>query len=156
MGGTNLSIAQGSVLYQFLGGDSGGFDPPDTTPFYVVLGAGPLTSDPSPTAPAAAYVGTPVAIVPTTITRVDLFIAVAGTHGSAETGTMAIRVNNTTDTTVFNNTLQWNAASQSYVATGLSIALAIGDFFTCKFTPPIWATNPIATFYVLSIYGMTH
>lgn len=157
MGGTNINIASGAIMFQFLGGDAGGFNPADTTPFFVTLGAGTsLTGDPSTTAPTVSGYSTAVATVPMTITRVDMIIAVIGTLGTTETGSLAILVNNTTATTVINNTLAWNIAGTTYSATGLSVALAKDDFFVCKVTPPNWATNPTVTFYVINVYATTH
>lgn len=88
-----------------------------------------------------------------TITDVRFAMLVSGTNGSGETGSLIIRVNDTTDTTVVNNTLVWNtgATLTNYTATGLTIALAAGDYFIPKIDPPTWATNPTNVFYLCQV-----
>lgn len=141
---SGFNRAQQTII--FAAGDSGGYNPADSTPFYFGLFYVP-TGDPTTTAPTAAG-GIAVSMVsPGTIREVYMTIVSGGVLGTTETGTGAIRVNNGTDHTVFNNTLQWNAITQAYSATGLSIPLAAGDFFSFKITPPAWVTNPTVTFY---------
>lgn len=143
-----INALAGQLTLTLGGGDNGGFNPADATAFYFGLTyGGVLQADPVTSAPTVATVSIPSIRAAGTIREVYLSIVVGGTLGTTETGTGAIRVNNGTDTTVFNNTLQWNAISQTYSATGLSIALAVGDFFSFKITPPTWVTNPTVTFY---------
>lgn len=146
------------VHFTFIAGKAAGYPVPDAATFYLYLDAGPTISatDPTTTAPTVANTVTPTAIAAWTITRVDFSIVNAVTTASAETGSLNIRVNNTTDTLVFNNTLQWSGAApvtNTYVATGLSIALAAGDFWAVKVTGPTFATNPSNTWYVAQVYG---
>lgn len=140
--------APGGGGWMFCGGDSGGYNPADTTPYYWGLSLGLLTGDPTTTAPTAAAVNIPIVRVPMTITDVYLLTS-AQVVGSTETGTFALRINNTTDQVIFNNVVQWNAAIQAYTANNLTIALAPGDFFCPKITPPAWGTNPTGTFHVV-------
>ena len=125
-----------------------GFSPTDNTNHYTgSVGA------PSNTAATAASVTTQIVEVPYTIREIYLLIVPGGTNGTSETGTGSIWVNNTTDNVVFNNTLTWDggAAGTSYSATGLSIALASGDFWQFKFDPPTWVTNPTSVFYIVQV-----
>lgn len=141
----------GGAPFQFLGGVTGaGYPPADSTPFYVLSGIGVLGGNPVIVAPTAANYTTPIATVPLTITRIDMLIAVAGTPGSGETGSMAIRVNDTTDTVVFNNNLVWTS-SLTYLSV-VNVSIPAGQFFIPKITPPAWATNPTGTFYVIDVY----
>lgn len=78
-------------------------------------------------------------------------ITVQGTLGSNENCTIALRLNNTTDTNV-TTTLQLTAASNAFNNSGLSIAVAAGDYFEVKFIGPTWATNPTTVAISLSVY----
>jgi hypothetical protein len=119
--------------------------PVDNINHYLGVNSGATT-----TAPTAASPTTPLVKRACTITEVYFTIVVAGTNGTAETGTLFVRVNNTTDFTVVNNTLAWNvgATGATHSVTGLSISLVPGDFWTLKIDPPTWATNPTNVFYV--------
>lgn len=105
------------------------------------------------TAPTSASGTTPIMRAAGTIVACYFFVGVTGTNGSAETGNLLIRVNNTTDTTVINNTVVWNvgSAGASHSNTGLSIQLAVNDYFTVKVDPPTWATNPTNVFYIAQV-----
>lgn len=142
---------QAQESFHFISGDSGGYNPTDATAFYTGLVTGILQVDPITTAPSAGSGQYPTALVHATVREVYLSIVVLGTLGTTETGTGAIRVNNGTDNTVFNNTLQWNSASQIYSNTALAIPLSPGDFFSLKITPPTWATNPTTTHYIARV-----
>lgn len=132
---------------------SGGYSPVGGTPFYMLLNMGVLGGNPTTVSPTVAAYNIAEASAPLTITRLRMTIVTVGTLGSAETGSLAILVNNTTSNAVLTNTLQWNAVQTNYSATGLSIALNTGDFFVPKITPPAsWATSPVATFYVVTLY----
>jgi len=63
------------------------------------------------------------------------------TAGSAETSTIILRVNNTTDNNIITNTTQ-DAVLKTFYATGLSISLSAGDTFEIKWTTPAWVTPP--------------
>lgn len=146
-----LNPFPGAGSYMFANGDSAGYDPIDATPFYMGLGAGSITADPVTTAPTAADAIYPIVRAPIVITDAYLTIVRGGVAGTTETGSGAFLVDNTTATTVFSNTLQWNAVTQRYSATGLTIRIAAGSFFTFRITPPTWVTNPTVTFYALQV-----
>lgn len=63
-----------------------------------------------------------------------------GTAGTAESWTMYIRLNNTTDTTIQAQAV--SATSRVWSNSGLSITVAAGDYIEIKSINPTWATNP--------------
>lgn len=142
----NIFGAQETITFQ--GGDSGGYDPVDATPFYLAQTfASPALADPTPTAPTAANYAFPSQLVAATLREFYLLIIRVGTAGTTEQGTLQIRVNNTTDSQALSG-LQWNGTSQAYAGTGLSIALPANSFWVPKIIPPTWVTNPTGTFYI--------
>lgn len=65
--------------------------------------------------------------------------------GTAETSTMSIRLNNTTDTTI--SAAIVNNAAETHVSNlTLGITVAAGDAIEIKWTTPAWATNPTAVY----------
>jgi hypothetical protein len=65
----------------------------------------------------------------------------SGTAGTNEAWSFYIRKNNTTDTLIATVSL---ATSERVISnTGLSIAMAAGDYFEIKAVNPTWATNPL-------------
>lgn len=64
----------------------------------------------------------------------------SGTAGTAENWSLYIRLNNTTDTLV--QTVGLSNAHRVFSNTGLSIAVAAGDYIELKEIQPTWATNP--------------
>lgn len=90
-----------------------------------------------------------------TITRIDVIVGNnAGTQGSSENGTLYLRLNNTTDTTLSSTFQidQASSASELYSFTGLSIAVAVDDYVEFKFTTPTWVTNPTNVIFDFDIY----
>jgi hypothetical protein len=85
-----------------------------------------------------------------TITSIQLWVRVAGTLGSAETSTMSLRLNNTTDTTISTGVL-CNAIAQHLAAT-VSVAVTTADYIEIKWVSPTFATNPTNVTFHLSIY----
>lgn len=90
-----------------------------------------------------------------TIARADITVNnSSGVQGSAETSTLVLRLNNTTDTTlssaIVNN--QASEASSFFNITGLAIAVATGDYVEFKWTTPAWATNPTNVTVYVSLY----
>lgn len=73
------------------------------------------------------------------ITRCFLFFNQS--TGSSETSTLAIRLNNTTDTTV-SSAITNDAGVTSFNNTTLNIPVAAGDYIELKWTCPTWVTNP--------------
>ena len=127
-----------------LQGFSVGFNPADATTYYV-SGVGGSA--------AVAIQGTGKVFIPLagTVKRIDSNVAVSGTLGTTETSTLSFRLNNTTDTTITTG-LQNNATNQPYAATGLSIAVAVGDYFEIKWVTPTWVTNPTGVSFSTSVY----
>lgn len=73
--------------------------------------------------------------------------AVAGTLSSGETFSGVIRINKTTDTTIFNANLTLNnAASTANANANLPIAFNSGDTILFKTTTPAWVTSPTSVF----------
>lgn len=75
-----------------------------------------------------------------------------GTVGTAETSTLSLRLNGTTDTTI-NASFATNTTPQSFNITGQSIAVVAGDSINLKWVAPAWVTNPsnlqiMATVYI--------
>lgn len=61
--------------------------------------------------------------------------------GSAQTSTISLRLNNTTDTTISSTTVQ-NAATTTFSSTSMAMAVTAGDFVNVKWVTPTWVTNP--------------
>lgn len=79
--------------------------------------------------------------IPGTITSVYINAFTSGTVGTTETGTLALRLNNTTETSI-STAVVHDSGVHNYTVNGLSIALVAGDYITPKFTTPTWVTNP--------------
>jgi hypothetical protein len=122
------------------------FNPLDATTYY----AGDLSASLDWGTSAAArrhYVAASFELI-----AASIMIRVAGTIGSGESGTLAIRKNNTTDYTISTGVLM-NAANVYVQATGLSGASFVsGDYFELKFTAPTWATNPTNVVFIVALY----
>lgn len=73
-----------------------------------------------------------------------------GTVGTNENISVYIRKNNTTDTLIA--TLGIASASRVFSNTGLSIAVAQGDYIEIKVVCPTWATNPATARFGGAIY----
>lgn len=87
-----------------------------------------------------------------TIRAAYLYVSVAGTLGSAQTGSAYIRINNTTDVTISTGVL-WTAVSQVFSATGLTQAVTAGDYFEIKLIYPTWSpTNPTNVVYYVTMH----
>ena len=74
----------------------------------------------------------------------------SGTPGTAESWSLYIRKNNTTDTLI--KTLAVSASERVFTNSALSIAVAVGDYIEIKGVQPTWATNPLTTIYGGYIY----
>jgi hypothetical protein len=122
------------------------FNPLDATNYY----AGDLSASLDWGTTAAArrhYVAASFELI-----AASIMVRVAGTIGTGESGTLAIRKNNTTDYTISTGVLM-NAANVYVQATGLSGASFVsGDYFELKFTTPTWATNPTNVFLIVALY----
>ncbi len=76
-----------------------------------------------------------------TITAFYGNFTVSATLGSNENCTLAIRLNNTTDTNI-STTIQLTSALVTVSNSALNIAVAAGDYIEYKFISPTWTTNP--------------
>lgn len=85
------------------------------------------------------------------IIKANIFGIVAGTLGTAETSTIAIRLNNTTDTTI-SSTLVCNATPFVITNSALGIAVAENDYISVKWTTPTWVTNPTSVYLTIKIW----
>jgi len=74
----------------------------------------------------------------------------SGTAGSNEAWSLYIRKNNTTDTLIA--TLNLATSERVFSNTGLSIAVAVGDYIEIKAINPSWGTNPLTTIFGGYIY----
>jgi hypothetical protein len=72
-------------------------------------------------------------------------------NGTAETSTVSIRLNDTSDTTISASVVN-NATSAVFSNTGLSISVSQGDFITVKWVAPAWATNPVGMVSQINIF----
>lgn len=81
---------------------------------------------------------------PGTITAANIY-CYSGTAGTAESWSLYVRVNNTTDYLIA--TLSAATNERVFSNTSLSIAVAAGDYIEIKSVQPTWATNPLTTIY---------
>ncbi|MBI4460385.1 MAG: hypothetical protein HY648_10055 [Acidobacteria bacterium] len=86
-----------------------------------------------------------------TVKVAEVNIKVTGILATTEQATIALRLNNTSDTTI-TSVAQFDTAFQHYSNTGLSIAVVEGDYFEIKVTTPEWPQNPTATGINVVIY----
>lgn len=69
----------------------------------------------------------------------------SGTAGTAESWSLYIRKNNTTDTLIATVSAATN--ERVFQNSALSIAVAEGDYIEIKAVNPTWATNPLTTIW---------
>lgn len=74
----------------------------------------------------------------------------SGTAGTAESWSLYIRKNNTTDTLIATVAAATN--ERIFTNGSLSIPMAAGDYFEIKAINPTWATNPLTTIFGGYIY----
>lgn len=84
-----------------------------------------------------------------TITRAEIY-CYSGTAGSAESWSLYIRKNNTTDYLIQTKAVSTN--ERVFTNASLSIAMLSGDYFEIKGVQPTWATNPATTIYGGYVY----
>jgi hypothetical protein len=77
-------------------------------------------------------------------------ITVLGTLGTTENITIAIRLNDTTNTNI-TTTAQAAAVENTFNNTGLSISVVAGDYIDILFVAPAWVTNPTTLSLSLSL-----
>ena len=148
-GGTTITNGSGSITV--------------TTKGYALQASS--SADLSPADGLVYYIGNYPSIAPsTTADRRRIYIPISGTItvayvvfwnsnvlGTGETSTIAIRVNNTTDTTISSSVVN-DAITTIGSATGLAIAVTQGDYIELKWTCPTWATNPTDVRIAATIY----
>jgi hypothetical protein len=74
----------------------------------------------------------------------------SGTAGTAESWSLYVRKNNTTDTLIA--TLAVSASERVFSNTALNISLVAGDYLEIKGVQPLWATNPLTCIYSGYLY----
>ena len=117
------------------------FDPADSTTYYfVALPIAPATTG------AERRLHVPRA---GTITRVDV-TSYAKTAGSNESVSLYVRKNDTSDTLVA--TVSTSANLRYFQASGLSIAVAAGDYIEIKLVCPAWGTNPLSVYFAGNVF----
>ncbi len=133
---TSAAAAGSSTSYALNQAGSGAFvNPADATTYYVI--------------PNTSWVTTFAASVPGRLTIPKTgsikaaygFINVAGTLGSNENVTVAIRLNDTTNTNI-TSTLQMTAIVSTFSNAALNISVTAGDVITFQVITPTWGTNP--------------
>ena len=82
--------------------------------------------------------------------NVATFHMKAATAGTNENISVYIRLNDTSDTLV--QTVGTASNSRVFTNTGLSIAVAVGDYIEVKMVCPAWATNPANVNFGGSVY----
>jgi hypothetical protein len=112
---------------------TGNQNPADSTTYYLTYSAawasGPLTGN-KLYMPKAG-----------TITACYGSAIIAGTLASATNVTIAIRLNDTTNTNV-TTTANWSATPANFSNNALSIAVVAGDYINILVICPVWAPNP--------------
>lgn len=121
-------------------GTSGNHNPADTTAYYV--GWGPVTGTADQHAHYIPIAGT--------IGRVRFTWRSFVVLGSTEAITVELVHNNTNLHTV-TAALQGNAVTNTVLSSSLGRAVAAGDRFEFKVTPPAWATNPQGVMYTWDV-----
>lgn len=112
----------------------GGFNPADSTTYYLVNASGLNTLS---NGAKSRFQITRTA----TITACYALVTVQGVLGSSENVTLQIFVNGSSSTNV-STTWQWTATSNNISNTGLSISVSAGDYVQVRYTTPAWVTNP--------------
>lgn len=109
------------------------FSPADATTYYF----GAWLMDVATTGATNGQIYMPRAGI---ITRADVYM-LAGVLGTAETSTMSIRLNNTTDTTI-SAAIALAGSPFHVVNSSLGISVATTDYINIKWATPTWVTNP--------------
>lgn len=74
----------------------------------------------------------------------------SGTAGTAESWSIYVRLNNSTDTLIA--TVSVSAGERIFTNSLLSIAVVAGDYVEIKSVNPTWATNPLTTIFGGYVY----
>lgn len=146
---TDLQLALDAIAgYQIRGGTSVSLAPADSTIYYF----GGSTS--VTIATHTTYDNIKLKIFRAgTITSIWWRILI-GTNGSNEAVSHYLRLNGTTDTSLSTTETYDPGANtaKEFSYTGLSIAVAVGDYIAFKVATPAWATNPTLVSADLSLF----
>jgi len=141
--GTNITLAA-SAAYVLPLGQITSISPADSTTYYFgqawVAAATSTFNDQRIYVPKAG-----------TLKTVQVHVNIAGTLASTETVSHSIRINDATDVTL-TTTNTYNALHVDSTTTGLSQALAAGDYVVLKITTPAWVTNPTTVRWTALLY----
>lgn len=144
---TSAAPAGGGKGFTFTSGSNGG-NPADGITYY----ASNLAKAAITTYTASNQWGTRWYIpVDCTLTNAYGAFNVAGTLGSAQNVTIAVRKNDTSNTNI-TTTLQLTAANGTFNNTGLSTAFTAGDFIDLLMICPTWSTNPTTVAIFVTMY----
>lgn len=145
--GITVTNGSGSVTISGFGYSEqfsfGQFNPNDATNYF---GGGQIQSSGTTAGVSRIY-------IPKTGTIKACYIVFdnSGTVGSAETSTISIRLNNTTDYTI--SSLVTNDARPTVFSnTSMSVSVTAGDYIEIKWITPTWATNPTSVRISGTIY----
>lgn len=120
-------------------------NPADATTYFLAMSQAMTTYTASGNADTRLYIP-----ITGTITKCYGTATVSGTLGSAGSSTVAIRLNNSSDTTV-TSSLSMTTADNAFSNAGLSISVTAGDYIEFKVTTPTWATNPLAVRMAITV-----
>lgn len=115
--------------------------PPDATTTYF----GQM-----PKAPVTAAGTSKVYIRKAGTIKIAQIYCYSGTAGTAESWTLSIRLNNTTDTQIASLSVATN--ERVFTNSNLNIAVVAGDYIEIKSSNPTWATNPLTTVFGGYVY----
>lgn len=76
-----------------------------------------------------------------TLIGYDITGYIDGSSGTAETSTISIRIDNTTDVTL-NSSITYSTTYQQWHSMALSTDINSGSYFNLKWATPTWVTNP--------------
>ena len=80
------------------------------------------------------------------IIEANVSVGVFGTLASAETSTLSLRLNDTSDTEI-SALVQHDTVFELFNSGAISIAIVDGDYVEFKIVNPVWVTNPTSVFY---------
>jgi len=134
-------------VFTSIGLTSGAGGPADSQNYYFAMGfncAG--------TTSAGFDLASTMFMVPKSGTIKACYGAFTCTVGSAQTSTIRLRVNNTTDVTI-TSALNLSASPAAFSNSGLSQVVSAGDYIQCIWDTPAWTpTNPTNCRVSLSVY----
>lgn len=113
----------------------GTLSPADATTYYIGQGSGWSTT------PALRRM-----YIPSACTITKFYGWFGQTAGTAETSSIYVRVNNTTDTLISSSVINNVSGATTFSNASMSLVLAAGDYIEIKWVTPTWVTNPSGTF----------